>query len=95
MIFILYNLFLLGSLWHIVLIVVLVNCIICKNGQSALTFLISYSENAENNNILLWKGDTENGILVYFRNGNNVDTNEVEDSLCVEKDYYTLVLQSM
>lgn len=73
-------------------VVVLSNCIVCKNDEFSLSIKTTYSNNAEKDSSELWYGSSQSGILVYYQNGKGLDSQEIENSLCVKRGFYTLVL---
>lgn len=75
-------------------VLVLTNCIVCKDDELSLLIKTTYSNNAEKNSCELWYGSSQSGILVYYLNGKGLDSQESENSLCVKRGFYTLVLSS-
>lgn len=80
------------SLVRIPLHVACVNTLICKETEQSIVIKFTY---ANNDCIQLWNGDTSSGILTYVRIGIDEISQEIEDSLCIPKGFYTLVLSSL
>ena len=67
---------------------------VCKNSQLQIIIKRTYVTNAEKENVALWRGEENSGVLVFFQNGKGYDSQEIQETMCIERDTYTLVLST-
>ena len=72
-----------------------VNGLLCKDSEVPFSIKVIYSNNPDNDSIQLWKDTVPSGVIMYHRLGKGFASQEIEDSFCIQRGYYILVLSSM
>lgn len=72
-----------------------VNGLLCKDSEVPFSIKVTYSSNPDNDSIQLWKDAVPSGVIMYHRLGKGFASQEIEDSFCIQRGYYILVLSSL
>ena len=75
--------------------IVAANTVECSNSLVPVTVTKKYRENAQEEWMSLWKGEPSSGELLFLQSGSGHDWERVEQTVCVEEGFYSILLSSL
>ena len=71
------------------------NTVECSNSLVPVTVTRQYRENAQEEWMSLWKGKPSSGELLFLESGSGHDQERVEQTVCVDEGFYSILLSSL
>lgn len=84
-----------GSGVRLLFDIVVGNTVECSNSLVPVTVTREYKENAQEEWMSLWKGEPSSGELLFVESGSGHDQQKVEQTVCVDEGFYSLLLSSL
>ena len=75
--------------------IVAANTVECSSSLVPFTVTREYKENAQEEWMSLWKGEPSSGELLLMESGSGYDQQKVEQTICVDEGFYSILLSSL